>query len=75
MLMDTKTRGKEPKLLGITKQILGYEKKIRQSKLATQWRAKWKALKNGKIQRRGKGGRWNSENGKKGNELSFLEVS
>jgi len=27
------------------------------------------------MQRRGKGGRWNSENGKKGSELSFLEVS
>ena len=67
MLMDTKTCGKEPKFLGITWQILGHIKKIYwQSKLATQRRAKRKALKNGKVQRRGKGGRWNSENFKKG---------
>ena len=54
--------------------MLGHIKKIRQ-KLAMQRRAKRKALKNGKIQTRGKGGGWMSENEKKGSQLSFLEVS
>ena len=54
--------------------MLGYVKKIRQ-KLAMQRRAKRKALKNGEIQTRGKGGRWMSENEKKSSQLSFLEVS
>lgn len=53
----------------------GYIKEIRQSKLATQWRATRKALKNGKIQTRGKRGRCKSENEKQGSHLFFLEVS
>ena len=56
-LIETVTYGKESMLLGFTKQMLGYVKKIGQ-KLAMQRRAERKALKNGKIQTRGKGGRW-----------------
>ena len=52
-MIDTVTYGKESKLLGFTKQMLGYVKKIGQ-KLAMQRRAERKALKKWKDTNKGK---------------------